>query len=168
MSLIQHISTYLLASKNGPNIKRQFLNWSVVKSIIIIAYDNQLADVVNFINTCKKNTIDAKVLIIYDGKPENAPNPSFEYELLSKKQFNWFYIPNDDVIETLNQKQVDVLINLSSAEQLKAKALSKLILATCKVGTYEDAIFDVSIVTTKNSTEFLEEVYTYLNMIKTT
>lgn len=167
MSLIQSISTYLLASKQAPNSKHQFLNWMELKSIFIIAYDNQLADVVNFINTCNQNSISVSVGIIYDGKPESAPQPAFEHHLLSKKQFNWFYIPHDDVIKTLNQKQYDVLINLSSEEQLKAKALSKLISATCKIGKYEDAIFDMSIVTQQNNNDFLTEVHKYLNMIKT-
>ena len=168
MSLIHTISNYLLANKTAPKTKKQFLNWLQIKSIVIIAYDNQLADVADFINRCNQSTISVFVIVIYDGKPENAPNLSFEYELLSKKQFNWFYIPTEEILKKVNQKQYDALINLSSSNQLKAKALSKLISATCKVGKYEDAIFDVSIVTDKNPNEFLEEVYTYLNMIKTT
>lgn len=167
MSLIQTISQYLLANKQAPKTTHQFLNWNDVKSIFIIAYDNQLADVVDFVNTCKQSHISVLVGVVYDGKPESSPNPAFEHQLLTKKEFNWFYIPNDEVVNELNIKQFDVLINVSSVQQLKAKALSKLISASCKIGKYEDVIFDVSIVTQKNNSEFLTEVHKYLNMIKT-
>lgn len=167
MSLIQTISNYILAGKNVPDNNRHFLNWADIKSIFIIAYDNQLADVVDFIDTSKQSNISVTVGIINDGKPEQAPKPSFDHFILNKKQFNWFYIPTEDALKTINQIQYDVLINLSSIEQQKAKALSKLISATCKIGKYEDAIFDVSIVTQIKNNEFLTEVHKYLNMIKT-
>ncbi|MES2133698.1 MAG: hypothetical protein V4506_15215 [Bacteroidota bacterium] len=168
MSIINNIALSLISKKDTPKANKQFLNWSQVSTILIIAYDNQLADIVEFINTCKKDNITVKVGIIYNGKPEHAPKPHFEHFIVDKKQFNFFGIPSDAGLQRLHPGSVDVLINLGAPEQIKSLALSKLITAKCKISSFQHDIFDISIDSDKtlHISNYLKQVVVYLNMIK--
>ena len=144
--------------------------WSQLTKVLILAYDNQLSNVVNFINACQKENIKVHVAVIYDGKPEQTPKPNFDHSILDKKQFNFFGIPNQGAIQILNSKQFDTLINLGNDEQIKSLAISKLVTAKCKISHFQNPIFDISIDYDKtiNSSNYLKQVVVYLNMIKTT
>ncbi len=170
MSLITNISNWLISQKESPKANKQFLNWSQLSQVLIIAYDNQLANVVEFINACKKDNINVSVAVIYNGKPEQAPKPHFDHVILDGKQFSFFRIPKEETISKLSAKTLDVLINLGSSEQNKALALSKLIPAKCKISQFQNPVFDISIDADKNlnSSDYLKQVIVYLNMIKTT
>lgn len=169
MSLLNNIANYLLSSKVSAKGNKQFLNWSQISNVLIIAYDNHLSNVVDFINACKKDNIHVHVAVVFDGKPEQSPKPNFEHSILDKKQFNFFGLPSDHSIQTLSLKPIDVLINLGDAEQIKTLALSKLISAKCKISHFQNPVFDISIVgdKTNNTSQFLEQVIVYLHMIKT-
>ncbi|MBI3518514.1 MAG: hypothetical protein HY062_04050 [Bacteroidetes bacterium] len=170
MSLLNNIATYLLSAKESPKTAKQFVPWKQLSNVLIIAYDNQLSHVVDFINTCQKDKIKVHVAVIFDGKPEQAPKPNFEYTILDKKQFNFFGLPTETAIRSLSSKSADVLINLGNDTQIKALALSKLVPAKCKISTYQNPVFDMSIDgdQTTSSSKFLEQVIVYLHMIKTT
>ncbi|MBK6986575.1 MAG: hypothetical protein IPH32_18400 [Bacteroidetes bacterium] len=170
MSLLNNIANYLLSSKESAKGNKQFLSWSQLSNVLIIAYDNQLSNVVDFINACKKDNIKVHVAVIFDGKPEQTPKPNFEHTILDKKQFNFFELPTDQAIQTLSLKPIDALINLGDAEQIKTMALSKLVPAKCKISHFQNSIFDISIDgdQTNNPSKFLEQVIVYLHMIKTT
>ncbi len=149
---------------------KQFLNWSQLSNVLIIARDNQLSNVVDFINACKKDHIFVHVAVIYDGKPEQTPKPNFDHTILNKKQFNFFGLPNEQAIRSLSSKPIDALINLGSSEQIKTFALSKLLSAKCKIGSFQNSVYDISIDmdASQNVSKFLEQVIVYLHMIKTT
>ena len=168
MALINNIAKWLLSSKESPKSDKRFLNWSQLSNVLLIAYDNQLSNCVDFINHCKKDNINIQVAIIYEGKPEQAPKPNFEYQLLDTKQFNFFGLPKDDVLTQLNSKAFDALINLGNAEQIKALALSKLISAKCKIANFQNPIFEITINSDElmTSSDYLKQVIVYLNMIK--
>ena len=170
MSLINNIALSLISKKEGAKGNKQFLNWAQLSTILIIAYDNQLADIVEFINICKKDNISVQVAIIYNGKLEQAPKPHFEHQILDKKQFNFFDLPTEEALRNISSKQVNVLINLGNAEQIKSLALSKMIVAKCKISNFQHDIFDISIDSDKtlNISNYLKQVVVYLNMIKTT
>jgi hypothetical protein len=169
MSLVNNIANYLLSSKESAKCNKQFLSWNQLSNVLIIAYDHQLSNVVDFINVCKKDNINVYVGFIFDGKPEQSPKPNFEYVILDKKQFNFFGLPNKQAIQTLSLKPIDALINLGNAEQIKTLALSKLLPAKCKISHFQNSIFDISIDgdQTNNPSKFLEQVIVYLHMIKT-
>lgn len=78
MSFKQNISNYLLSKKENSKGSKQFLNWTQLSHVFIIAYDNQLRYVVDFINSCKKDHIKVHVAVIFEGKPQQAPKPNFE------------------------------------------------------------------------------------------
>jgi len=170
MSLLKNIASWLLSSKESPKGNKQFLNWTQLSNVLVIAHDNQLSNVVDFVNACKKDNIHVQVAVIFDGKPEQAPKPNFEYIIFDKKQFSFFGLPNAEAIQQLNQKPIDVLVNLGLPDQIKAHALAKLVLAKCKVSGFQNEVYDISIdgETTKNVSKFLEQVIVYLQMIKTT
>lgn len=151
-----------------PKSRRQFLNWKQVKRVLIIAYDNQLADLVEFVNTCKQDSIEVLVAIIYNGRAEQAPKPHFDHVVLDKKQFSFLGLPTNNCLQLLNAKAFDVLINLGNARQIKALAASKLVAATCRISSFQDPVFDLSIDSDKNlhSSDYLKQVVVYLNMIK--
>lgn len=153
-----------------PLYNKQFLNWDQLSNVILIAYDNQLSNCVDFINACKNDNINVQVAIIFEGKPEQAPKPDFDHLILDKKQFSFFGIPTVACLQKLNVKSVDVLINLGNNEHLKALALSKLIPANCKVGSFQSPVFEITITADKtvNTSEYLKQVIVYLNMIKPT
>lgn len=168
LSIIQNIALRLISKKEVPKSRKQFLNWKQVKRVLIIAYDNQLADLVEFVNSCKQDSIEVMVAIIYNGKAEQAPKPHFDHVVLDKKQFSFLGLPVGDCLQRLNAKAFDVLINLGNATQIKALAVSKLVPATCKISSFQDAVFDLSIDSDKtlHSSDFLKQVVVYLNMIK--
>lgn len=169
VSLLNNISNYLLSSKESPKVAKQFVPWSQLSKVLIIAYDNQLSGIVDFINVCKKDNIDVMVAIIYNGKPEQEPMPHFEFVILNKKQFSFFQMPTESALQKLSGSY-DALVNLGSEEQIQALALSKLVAAKCKIGNFENSIFEITINSDKsmNTSDYLKQVVVYLNMIKTT
>jgi len=170
MSLLNNISLWMISQKESSKLNKQFLNWTQLSNVMIIAYDNQLSNIVDFINTCKNDNINVQVAIIYDGKPEQAPKPHFDHVILDKKQFSFFKIPKNDVIAKLSSKSLDVLINLGTSEKIKTLALSKMIAAKCKISNFQNENFDLIIDADKslNTSDYLKQVIVYLNMIKTT
>ncbi|MES2763451.1 MAG: hypothetical protein V4677_14650 [Bacteroidota bacterium] len=169
VSLLNNISNYLLSSKESVKTAHQFVSWNKLSKVLIVAYDNQLSGIVDFINTCQKDKISVHVAVIYDGKPEQAPKPHFEHTIFDKKQFSFFKIPTDTALQKLNTTY-DILINLGTEGQIKSLALSKLIPAKCKIGNFENPVFEITINSdiTMNSADYLKQVVVYLNMIKTT
>lgn len=170
MSLLNNIANYLLSSKESAKGTKQFLNWSQITTVLIIAYDNQLSNCVDFINTCKKDNIQVHVAIIYDGKLAQVPKPNFDHTILDKKQFNFFDLPKTETLSQLNIKVFDVLINLCDSEKIKALALSKLVSAKCKIANFQNPIFEITIMNdiTMNNSDFFKQLVVYLNMIKAT
>jgi hypothetical protein len=168
MSLLQNISNYLLSAKESPKAERQFLSWNQLSKILIVAYDNQLSGIVDFINICKKDNIKVMVAIIYNGKPEQAPKPHFEFVLLEKKQFSLFQLPTEEAINMLNGPY-DAIVNLGNMDQFQALALSKLVPAKLKIAHFQNSIFEIVINgdNTLNTSDYLKQVVVYLNMIKT-
>lgn len=170
MSLLNNIANWILSQKESPKVNKQFLSWSQLSNVVIIAQDNQLSNVVDFINACKKDTIHVHVAVVYDGKPDQTPKPNFEHTILDKKQFNFFGLPSEQAIQTLSLKPIDALINLGNVEQIKTFAISKLTSAKCKIGSFQDSVYDITIDVdaSQNVSKFLEQVIVYLHMIKTT
>jgi hypothetical protein len=62
MSLLNNIANYLLSSKESPKCAKQFVPWSQLTKVLILAYDNQLSNVVDLLkwtnDEVKKYTVD--------------------------------------------------------------------------------------------------------------
>jgi len=169
MSIRKNISAYLLSKKESPKAVKQFFSWNQLSKVLIVCYDNQLSDIVNFINACKTDNISVHVAVIFNGKPEQAPKPHFEHSILDKKQFSFFHLPNDNIIQKLNAKSFDLLVDLGDSFQMQALALSKLVVSKCKLSNFQNSIFDVTIDKDNSMSiaNYLKQVIIYLNMIKT-
>ncbi|MES2567878.1 MAG: hypothetical protein V4565_13480 [Bacteroidota bacterium] len=170
MSIIKQISNWILSKKELKKSLKQFLNWSQLSHVLLIAQDNQLSNCKDFINACKEHNIYVRVAVIFDGKLEMAPKPDFDHMILDKKQFSFWGLPKEECLRELNSKPIDVLINLADYKQTKAFALSKLIPAKCKIGNFENDVFDITINSDKTikSSDYLKQVIVYLNMINPT
>ena len=168
MSLIKNISTYLLSKKESPKTVKQFFSWNQLSKVLIICYDNQLSDIVDFINSCKADNISVHVAVIYNGKLEQTPKPHFEHSILDQKQFSFFNLPNETIIQNLNTKSFDLLINLGDRDQMQSLALSKFVVIKCKISSFQNEIFDITIDkdNSMNIANYLKQVIVYLNMIK--
>ena len=158
----------MISKKETSASQKQFLNWRQLSNIVLIAYDHQLSNCVDFINACKKDNIQVLVVVILEGKPEHAPKPDYDHLILDKKQFSFFGVPNDAIIKKFTSKTVDVLINVCDEKQVKALTCSKLIPAKCKIGSFGNDVFEMTINSEKtmNTAEYLKQVIVYLNMIK--
>lgn len=169
MSLKSNIANWVLSGKNTNSPGKQFINWNQLKKLMIVCYDNQLSNIVDFINTCHQHQIETLVVIVFDGKPEQAPKPNFNHVILYKKQFNYIRIPNQETVNQLSGFSSDVIINLGNSQQFKSLAISKLVKAKCKIASFEQSVFDIiiSVDKTNNTSEFLKQVIVYLQMIKT-
>lgn len=169
MSLLQNISNWLLSKKESPKTDKQFFSWNQLTKVLIVAYDNQLSEIVDFVTTCEKDHKKVKVIIIYNGKPEQAPKPPFDHILVDKKQFSLFNIVSESFVQPLNTESYDILINLGKQDCMKSRSISKVVKASCKVGNCQDPIFDliIDVDKTNNSHQFLKQVVVYLHMIKT-
>jgi CRISPR/Cas system-associated endoribonuclease Cas2 len=169
LSLKENISHYLLSKSQTNSIKKCFLNWSDLKNICIVIYHFQQNDIKEFISACESNNIKYTVVIIYDGKIENMPKAQLNQIILNKKQFSFFNIPAQSALQSINQV-FDVIINLGNDTQFSSFAISKLLSAKCRVGMYENKVFDIIIKTEINLgiKEYLKQVIVYLKMIKTT
>jgi hypothetical protein len=169
MSLQKHITNWILSRKNNSSDSKQFLNWSQLKKIIVFCHENQLSHIVDFINLCQKNQIETLVAIVYNGKIEQAPKPNFNHVILNKKHFSFWEIPHPEIINQLSSFSADIIINIGNDEQFKTLAMSKLVKAKCKIGSFENAIYDIAIAVEKttSASNFLQQVVVYLQMIKT-
>lgn len=157
----------MLSQKQEPEATKQFFEWNSIKSCVIIANDNELSEISDFLQACQQQQINTEVIIIYNGKPEMAPNPSYKHLLLNNKQFNFFGIPKTESLHPISNITYDVLINLGTPENTQAFALSKLINAKCKIATYTHKQFDLTINVSNNIKTFLAQTIVYLQMIKT-
>lgn len=170
MSLLQNISKWLLSKKEAPAATKKFLSWDEMKSVLVVAGDNQLSEVVDFVASCEKDNKKVKVAIIYIGKPEQAPKPPFNHVIIDKKQFSFFKLINEAFLQSIAHEKYDVLINLGKEDGIRSLSLSKMIKSTCKISSFTNPIFDITIDVDKsdNSHRFLKQVVVYLQMIKTT
>lgn len=169
MSLLQNISHWLLSKKENPRANKQFVSWNQLSKVMIVANDNQLSEIVDFVTACERENKKVKVAVIFNGKPEQAPKPPFNHVIVDKKQFSFFNIINESFLQSMSHESYDALINLGKENDSKSLSLSKLIKASCKVANFEHPIFDMSIDVDKsnNSHQFLKQVVVYLQMIKT-
>ena len=169
MSLLQNISHWLLSKKESASANKKFFSWNELKNVLIIAYDNQLSELADFMAACQKENIKVEVAIIYDGKLEQAPKPPFDHLIIDKKQFSIWGLPKDELLQKLNSNPSDLLINLGKEDCIKSLSIAKLSKASCKVGKFQDSIFDLSIDVdkTNNAHQFLKQVVVYLQMIRT-
>lgn len=169
MSLLKKITLYFLSNKENAYFTKQFFSWNQLSTILIICYEEQVSEIIDFIGICTADSIFVHVAIIYNGKKDHTPQFNFNYTIIDKKQFSLLKFPNQNIIQQLKNKNSDLLINLGNTSQIRAFALSKLTKSRCKLSYFQDSAYDI-VISKDSSTSisaYLKQVIIYLKMIKT-
>lgn len=161
--MFEWLKNYLLQQEIGSvsKIQKQFVDWEKVQSAVILVGSQQYSIIKDFVKQTGKN-IDI-VVAHYDKTSETKDC----FLSVNKKDFNFFGLPKPEVIQKLNSKTYDVLINTDFNNSGFLKSLTGLTPAKCKLGP-ESAVyngfFDISI--QSNQQDFLKQALKYLMMIK--
>jgi 2-hydroxy-3-keto-5-methylthiopentenyl-1-phosphate phosphatase len=161
--MFEWLKNYLLQQEIGSVSKtqKQFVEWEKVQSAVILVGSQEYSTIKDFVKQTGKN-IDI-IVTHYDKTSETKDC----FLSVNKKDFNFFGLPKPEVIQKLNSKTYDVLINADFNNSSFLKALTGLAVAKCKLGP-ESAVyrefFDISI--QSNQQDFLKQALKYLMMIK--
>ena len=102
---------------------------------------------------------------------KERPNEALSFDFLTRKNLNWFFIPDNSKTDDFIKRQFDLLINLSTEECLPLEYLSALSKSVYRIGRYipdKTFCFDFMInLNGKNDVNYLiKEIEHYLRIIK--
>ena len=102
-------------------------------------------------------------------KLDDCHIPRLNYDFFYKKDLNWYYKPQNYIIDNFIKKEYDILINLSDSSCIPIKYLVASSMARFKIGQFEEGyeIYDLMIKLDKEKGEerLMEEIKHYLNLI---
>ena len=100
---------------------------------------------------------------------DNFHVPKLNYDFFYLKDLNWYYKPQNYIIDNFVKKEYDILINLSDSNCIPIKYLVASSLAHFKIGQFEEGfeIYDLMIKLDKDKGKerLMEEIKHYLNLI---
>ena len=100
---------------------------------------------------------------------DNCHIPRLNYDFFYKKDLNWYYKPQNYIIDNFIKKEYDILINLSDSSCIPIKYLVASSIAHFKIGQFEEGyeIYDLMIKLNrkKRQERLMEEIKHYLNLI---
>ena len=92
-----------------------------------------------------------------------------QYDFFSNKDLNWYYKPQNYIIDNFVKKEYDILINLCDSNCIPIKYLVASSIAHFKIGRYEDnyTIYDLMIELNKDKSidKLMQEIKHYLTLI---
>ena len=95
--------------------------------------------------------------------------PKLQYDFFYKKDLNWYYKPQNYIIDNFIRKEYDILINLCDSSIIPIKYLVASSLAHFKIGIYEKdyEIYDlmISLKDDKSMERLMYEIKHYINLI---
>ncbi len=95
--------------------------------------------------------------------------PKLQYDFFYKKDLNWFYKPQNYIIDNFIKKEYDILINLCDSSVMPIKYLVASSIAHFKIGIYEEnyEIYDlmISLKEDKSLEKLMKEIKHYINLI---
>ena len=102
-------------------------------------------------------------------KLDDCHIPRLNYDFFYKKDLNWYYKPQNYIIDNFIKKEYDILINLSDSSCIPIKYLVASSMARFKIGQFEEGyeIYDLMIKLDKEEglERLMEEIKHYLNLI---
>jgi hypothetical protein len=152
---------------------KQACNLKDAKSIGIL-YDattdnhiNRIQPFVSYFFNLKK---DVKALGYVNSKQlSNCHVPKLQYDFFYKKDLNWYYKPQNYIINNFIKKEYDILINLCDSTVIPIKYLVASSIAHFKIGVHEDGyeIYDlmISLKDDKSIEKLMFEIKHYINLI---
>ena len=92
-----------------------------------------------------------------------------QYDFFYQKDLNWYYKPQNYIIDNFVQKEYDILINLCDSSIIPIKYLVASSMAHFKIGIYEEEyeIYDlmISLKEDKSIDKLMIEIKRYLKLI---
>ena len=153
--------------------RKEVCNLESAKSIGIL-YDasseeqiNLVRPFVSFFFDLKK---DVKALGFVNAKELSYCHvPKLQYDFFYKKDLNWYYKPQNYIIDNFIKKEHDILINLTDSSVIPIKYLVASSLAHFKIGIYEEnyQIYDlmISLTDDRSQQKLMDEIKHYINLI---
>ncbi|MEE2699969.1 MAG: hypothetical protein VYD71_01220 [Bacteroidota bacterium] len=131
---------------------------------------NQVKKIEPFVKYFFELKKDVKALGYVNKKRlDNCHIPKLNYDFFYLKDLNWYYKPQNYIINNFVKKEYDILINLSDSNCIPIKYLVASSLAHFKIGRFEEGyeIYDLMIKLGKEKREerLMEEIKHYLNLI---
>ena len=95
--------------------------------------------------------------------------PKLQYDFFYKKDLNWYYKPQNYIVDNFIKKEYDILINLCDSSIIPIKYLVASSIAHFKIGIYEEdyEIYDlmISLKEDKSLGKLMHEIKHYINLI---
>ena len=113
---------------------------------------------------------DVKALgYVNDKKLSYCHTPKLQYDFFYQKDLNWFYKPQNYIIDNFVKRDYDILINLCDSSCIPIKYLVAKSIARFKIGMYEENfdIYDLMIELKKEKSiqKLMDEIKHYINLI---
>jgi len=97
--------------------------------------------------------------------------PKLQYDFFYQKDLNWYYKPQNYIIDNFIKKEYDILINLCDSNTIPIKYLVASSIAHFKIGIHEEdyEIYDlmISLKEDKSMEKLMNEIKHYINLINT-
>ena len=95
--------------------------------------------------------------------------PKLQYDFFYQKDLNWYYKPQNYIINNFVKKEYDILINLCDSSIIPIKYLVASSIAHFKIGKHEEGyeIYDlmISLKDDKSIEKLMNEIKHYINLI---
>ncbi len=95
--------------------------------------------------------------------------PKLQYDFFYQKDLNWYYKPQNYIIDNFVKKEYDILINLCDSSIIPIKYLVASSIAHFKIGVHEEnyEIYDlmISLKDDKSMEKLMHEIRHYINLI---
>ena len=95
--------------------------------------------------------------------------PKLQYDFFYQKDLNWYYKPQNYIIDNFVKKEYDILINLCDSSIIPIKYLLASSIAHFKIGIHEEnyEIYDlmISLKEDKSMEKLMHEIKHYINLI---
>ena len=92
-----------------------------------------------------------------------------QYDFFNIKDLNWYYKPQNYIIDNFIQKEYDILINLCDSSVIPIKYLVASSIARFKIGIFEEnyQIYDfmISLNDDKSVVKLMSEIKHYIELI---
>lgn len=152
---------------------KEVCNLEVAKSIGIL-YDatseSQIKQIQPFVKYFFDLKKDVKALGYVNAKQLAFHHtPKLQYDFFYQKDLNWYYKPQNYIIDNFVKKEYDILINLCDSSVIPIKYLVASSKAHFKIGIHEDnyEIYDlmISLKEDKSIDKLMHEIKHYINLI---
>ena len=152
---------------------KEVSNLDAAKSVGILynaTSEEQIQQIKPFVNYFFELKKDVKALGYVNAKQLSyCHTPKLQYDFFYQKDLNWYYKPQNYIIDNFVKKEYDILINLCDSSCIPIKYLAASSIAHFKIGQHEEGyeIYDLLIALTedKSMQKLMIEIKHYINLI---